>query len=99
MAVPTRNHSIIIDGLIFSSPNVVNWKVETFVHDGSDKIILENEFFPGSTRLLVDGLEWCPNWYTEDQDERKKWRVIKLSYPIPNGANCWVRYYDAPIIV
>lgn len=97
MVVPTRNRTVIIDGIILTAPNLNEWRFEIIDQEITDEIILTNEFLPGSTRLLVDGSEWCPDWYSEEQDEQKKWKKLKLNYPIPAGSKCWVRYYYAPI--
>lgn len=94
-----RSRSVIIDGTVLSTPTFSLWKAYEFTHDGSGTVTLPNEFHPGSTRLLVDGLEWYPSWYTEAQDSDNRWTTLQLVCSIPNGAKCLVRYYDAPFVV
>jgi len=57
-----------------------------------DPIILPHPFIPTSTRLLIDGLEWNPDWYIEEKDSNNDYKIINPNYPIPSGSNCWIRY-------
>ena len=94
----TRGRTVIIDGLVLFPPEVAFWKTYSFIHDGLDIINLPKEYYPSSLVLHVDGLEWNPAWYEEILDEAHRWKRLRLIYPILAGSNCWIRYYEAPVL-
>ena len=89
--MPTASRTVLIAGITAPARGYRDAVFEG-TGAGSALTLTIPEYLPGTTRMIVNGREWSPSWYSEGQDAHGFWTQISTRYPVENNAPYWVRY-------